>query len=93
MSGGQAEAARPHDLDGDEIAILGVRGGAGRDRDLAAELLLVDRDQSPAAARQGAEDAEHPLPGAIDDLDDAAGMADRLVGLAGLLDAQAVRDR
>src|SRR5262249_59590009 len=64
------------DLDGDQVALPRVGGGAGRNRELAPELLLVDRRQPSAAAGQRAKDAEHALPGAIDDLDDAALMAD-----------------
>ena len=64
------------------------RARAGRDRELAAELLLVDRDEPAAAVGQRAEDAEHALLGAVDHLDDAAGVADRVVVLAGFLDAQ-----
>ena len=60
------------DLDGDEIAVLGAGGRAGRDGDFAAELLLVDRHQPAAAARHAAENAEHAVLGAIDELDDAA---------------------
>ena len=63
-------------------------GRAGRDRQLAAELLLVDRHEPAAAVRQRAEDAEHARLGAVDDLDDAAGVADRVAVVAGLLDAQ-----
>ena len=42
------------------------------DVQFAAGLLLVDRNQPPAAAGQGAEDSEHAGLGVIDDLDDAA---------------------
>ena len=66
----------------------GVRGRAGRDVELAAELLLVDRHQPSAAVRQRAEHAELALPRAVEDLDDAAGVADRVAFLAGLLGAQ-----
>ena len=65
------------DLDRDEVAVLRVGGRARRDRELAAELLLVDRREPAAAAGQRAEDAEHALLGAVEDLDDAAGVADR----------------
>ena len=60
-------------------------GGIG---ELAAELLLVDRHKPSAAARQRAENAELTLLGAIQDLDDAAGVADRFVALAALFGAQ-----
>ena len=70
-------------LDRDQVAVAAPVGGAGRNGELAAELLLVDRHQPAAAARQRAEDAEHALPGAVEDLDDAAGVADRVAVLAG----------
>ena len=54
---------------------------------LAAKLLLVDRLQPSAAVREQAEYAKLALPGAIQDLDDAAGMADRAF-LGDLLGAQ-----
>ena len=62
--------------------------GARRDRELAAELLLVDRREPAAAARQRAEDAERALLGAVDDLDDAAGVADGVAVGVGFLDPQ-----
>ena len=71
----QAEAAGTRHADGDQVAVLGVGGCAGRDRKLAAELLLVDRHEPAAAARQRAEHAEHALRRAVDDLDDAAAVA------------------
>ena len=64
----------------------GILGGAAGDRQLLAELLLVDRDQPAAAVRQRAEDAERADLGLVDDLDDAAGIAD--VVLAGFFDAE-----
>ena len=72
-AGGQAEFALPRDIHRDEIAVGGARGRAGRDAELAAELLLVDRHQPPAARRQAPENAERAMLGAIDQLDDAAG--------------------
>ena len=53
--GRQAEPAVLRDADGDQVAVLGVLGGVARDRQLLAELLLVDRDEPAAAARQRAE--------------------------------------
>ena len=50
-----------------------------RDRKLLAELLLVDRHQAPAAAWQRAENAERADLGLVDDLDDAAGIADGII--------------
>ena len=64
------------DADGDQVAVLRVLGGALRDRKLLAELLLVDRHEPAAAARQRAEDAERADLGLVDDLDDAPGVAD-----------------
>ncbi len=78
-AGGQAEAPLPRHLDGDEIAVLGISGGAGRDRNLAPELFLVDRRQPAGAAGQRAENAEHAMLGAVDDLDDPSAVADRLL--------------
>ncbi len=46
-------------------------GGIGK---LAAERLLVDGHEATAAARKRPEDAEHALLGAIEDLDDPAGI-------------------
>ena len=76
------------DLDRHQVAIARVCAGARRDRKLVAELLLVDRREPPAAARRRAENAEHALPGAVDELDDAPAVADRIVLLAALLDPQ-----
>ena len=80
-------AARRH-LDRDQIAVARVGAGAGGNRKLAAELLLVDRLDPSAAARGRAENAEHALLAAIDELDDAAGVMERLVLLAAVLDPQ-----
>ncbi len=81
--GRQSEAALARDLDGDEIAIDGAGGPVARNRQFAAELLLVDRNEPPGAVGQSAKNAEHAMLGAIKQLDDAA------VGLfAGALDAQ-----
>ncbi len=77
LRGLQAEPAVTGQLDCDEIAVLRVGGCTGRDRQLTAELLLVDRLQPPAAVRQQAKHAKLALPGAVQDLDDAAGVADR----------------
>ena len=62
--------------------------GARRYRKLAAEILLVDGAEPPAAARKLAEDAEHALLGAIDDLDGAALVEDAVLGVARFLGAQ-----
>ena len=58
-------------FDGDEIAIDSAGGVIARDSQFAAELLLVDRHQPAAAARQAAKDAEHAMLGAVHQLDDA----------------------
>ena len=76
------------DLDRDEIAVLGVAGRAGRDHEFAAELLLVDRREPAAATRQRAEDAERALLGAVEDLDDAAGVGGVLAVGVGFFDPQ-----
>ena len=82
-----AAAARRH-LDRDQIAVARVRAGAGGNRELATELLLVDRLEPPAAARRRAENAEHALLAAVDELDDAPGVMDRFVLVAAVLDPQ-----
>src|SRR5262249_15393757 len=71
-----------------QVAIARVCAGARWDRKLVAELFLVDRREPPAAARRRAENAEHALPGAVDELDDAPGVADRIVLFAALRDPQ-----
>src|SRR5262245_43994637 len=84
----QSEAALLRHLDGDKVAVLGAIGRARRDRDLAPELLLVDRREPAGAVGQRAENAEHALLDAVDDLDDASAVADGVGLLAGFLDAQ-----
>ena len=85
-AGREAEAACLRDVDGDQIAVLGVAGRARRDRELAPDLFLLDRRQPAAAARKAAEDAERALLSAVDDLDHAPAVADIVVRLTGLLD-------
>ena len=82
----QAEAALPLQADRDQVAVLRVLGVARRDGEFLAELLLVDRHQPPATARQRTIDAEHALLGVVDHLDDPAAVADVLV--VDLLDAK-----
>src|SRR5450432_1093261 len=65
------KAARAHEIDANEIAVLGAIAVGLGDVEFAANLLLVDRDQSPAAVGQLAEDSEHAGFGVIDYLDDA----------------------
>ena len=54
-AGRQAEPAVARHFDRDEIAVLGAAGVVARDRQFAAELLLVDRHQAAAAVRAGRE--------------------------------------
>ena len=77
LCGLQAEPAVTGQFDRDEVAVLRVGGCAGRDRQLTAELLLVDRLQPAATVREQAKHAKLALPRTIQDLDDAAGVADR----------------
>ena len=49
LAGGEAIAARAHEIDADEVAILGAAGVRRRDVQFAAGLLLVDGNE-PAAA-------------------------------------------
>ena len=83
----KAAAALGH-LDRNQVAILGLAAGARRNSKLAADLLLVDRHQPSAATGERAENPQDALPRAVDELDDAAGMTDCLVVLAGLFHAQ-----
>ena len=73
------------DLDRDEVAVLRAAARGGRDFQFL-HVLLVDRREPAAAVGQGAEDAENARPHALDDLDDAPAVADRIAVLAGLLD-------
>ena len=66
LAGGEAEAARAHEIDADEVAVLGAAGIGLGDVQFAPGLFLVDRDQPSAAVGQCAEDAEHAGPGVID---------------------------
>src|SRR5713101_3413507 len=85
LAGGKSETARAYQVDADEVAVLGATSIALGNIQLAAGLLLVDRNQAPAATGQGAEDSEDAGLGVIDDLDDAPAIA---VALIQLLDAQ-----
>src|SRR6266436_2895267 len=87
LAGAKPETARAHQLDADEVAVLGATGIAPGNVQLAAGLLLVDRNQPSAAFGQGAEDSEDPGLGVIDDLDDAPAIG-AAVALIQLLDAQ-----
>ncbi len=86
-SAGQAQARRAAGLDRDQVAVLGVAGGASRNSELLAEHFLVDRLEPSAAVRVFAEDPQHAVFGPVDDLDDAAGVADAVV-FVDFLDAQ-----
>ncbi len=92
LAGGKAEAARAHQIDADEIAVLGAVGVGLGDVQFAAGLLLVDRHQPSAAVGQRAEDAEHAGLGVIDHLDDAAAIGGAFA-VVRLLDRAAARGR
>ena len=83
----RAMVALPDDMDGDEVAVARIVGGARRNGEFPAELLLVDRDKTSAAAGNAAEDAEHALRRAVDDLDDTAGETNGVIFVAGFFDA------
>ncbi len=85
--GRQSEPRRARCFDRDQVAVLGIRGCAGGDREFLAEHLLVDRLQPAAAVRISAEYPEHAVLGMIDDLDDAAAMTNS-VFFFGLFNAQ-----
>ena len=53
LAGSQTKTARAHEIDADEIAVLGAGTVGFRDVQFAAGLFLVDRNQ-PAAAAGGA---------------------------------------
>ena len=86
---GQSNApARGCTLDGDEVAVLRVSRCAGRDRQLASKLFLVDRREASTTIGQRTEDTERALPCAIDDLDDAAAVMNGVAIRASFFDAQ-----
>src|ERR1700730_9993198 len=78
---GQAEQSAGDHLDGNQIAVLRIVRGAGGYRELAPQILLVDRGEPPATARELAENAEHAVLYAVDDLDGAALVADLVVAV------------
>jgi hypothetical protein len=78
------------DFDGDQIAVGGAGGRARRDGKLAAALLLVDRHESAAAARNPAKNAKRAMLGAIDEFYDAP--ADFLVAVFVEADQRSVAD-
>src|ERR1700730_8660417 len=75
-------------LRGDQIAVLRVRGRAGRNAQLFSDLLFLYRGEPPAAAREGSKNSEHPMLGALDDLDDAALVPNLLPGVLDFLGTQ-----
>ena len=86
-AGRQPQARRALRFDRDQVAVLRVVGGARRNGEFLAEHFLVDRLQPAAAIRGFAEDPQHAVLGMVDDLDDAAAVADAAV-FVGFLDAQ-----
>jgi hypothetical protein len=77
-----------NDLDRNEVAVLRIRFGSGRDGELLPKLAFVDRLDAPSAAGPRSENAEHACTRAIDELDHTAVVANSVVLLAALLDAQ-----
>jgi hypothetical protein len=57
-------------LDGNKIAVGGARCRLGGNREFAAELLLIDRNEPAAAARKRTENTERAMFGAVDKLND-----------------------
>ena len=84
---GKTKPRRAADLDGDQVAVFGLGCRAGRNGDLLAEHFLVHRLEAPAAVRQLVKNSKHASFGMIDDLDDAAAVADAVVGFR-FVDAQ-----
>src|ERR1700676_1644914 len=87
LARGQPKTPRAHQIDADEIAILGATGIGLGDVEFAAGLFLVDRDQPSAAIGGLAKNAEHAGLGVIDDLDDAAAI-DAAFGIVEFLDSE-----
>ncbi len=85
--GRQPEPWRAADFDRDQVAVFGLRGGAGGDDDLLVDHLFVDRLEPAAAIRRLMENPQHARLGMVDDLDDAAAVADAVV-FVGFLDVQ-----
>src|SRR5262249_51700575 len=69
-AGWKAKPSVPAHLYGDEIAVGSACCGLGGNREFAAELLLVDRNEPAAAARKRAENSERAMFGAVDKLYD-----------------------
>ena len=81
LGGRQAEPAMLDHRDRDQIAVLRLAFVAGPDLELQLARLLVDGNETAAALRQGAEDAEHLRLLLGDDLGHAAGIAVEIAGL------------
>ena len=81
----QPVAGGSRHLRGDEIAILGISGCARRDGQLLSELFLIHRGEPAAAVWKAAKNSQHPVRGAIDDLDDAALVPNFVRGILDLL--------
>jgi hypothetical protein len=77
-----------NDLDRNEVAILRIRFGSGRNGDLLPKLAFVDRLDTSSSAPPRSENAEHARARAIDELDHTAAVSNGVVLLAALLDAQ-----
>ena len=82
-----AAAARRH-LDRDQIAVARVRAGAGGIASSRPSCFLSIGSSRPPPPGVRAENAEHALLAAVDELDDAPGVMDRIVLVAAVLDPQ-----
>ena len=80
----RAEPGLTTDLDRDQVSILRIKRGAHRYCDLA-QVLLADRHQTSAAVRKRPKEAQRPVLGMRDNLDDAAGVTDGVGVGSGLL--------
>ncbi len=85
---GEAEAASLQQIGGDEFAILRAAGVTRGNGDFTALLFFVDGHKPAAAVGHGAEDAENTRARIVQNLDDAAGMADRFTRFAAFLGTQ-----
>ena len=78
-AGRQPKPRRAADFDSDQIAVFGLRGSASGNGELLAEHFLVDRLEPAAAVRRFMENPQHARFRMVDDLDDAAAVADAVV--------------
>src|SRR5579872_2288047 len=76
LAGGKTKAARTDEIDADEIAIFGIKRVGLGDVEVAPCLLLIDRNEAPAATGVLAENSEHARLGVVDDFDDPAAVDD-----------------